>query len=139
MDIDIVNNTYDSNIPIPQEIKEANKDRRVAISTEVIKSLCHQLLKEEKTQVREIIASTIGQIGKPEAHVNLVIDSLIKASVNLRKSEESTLKSMIIWSIGRLASHETGLKTKRLLIEGLTSPHWRVRAAACTSIANFGG
>ena len=45
---------------------------------------------------------------------------------------------MIIWSIGRLASYDTGIKAKKLLIEGLQSPHWRVRAAACTSIANFG-
>lgn len=88
--------------------------------------------------MKEIIASTIGQIGKPEAHVNICVDSLIKASATLKKTEESTLKSMIIWSIGRLASNETGMKAKKLLIEGLKSPHWKVRAAACTSIANFG-
>jgi hypothetical protein len=37
-----------------------NNDKRSAISNEVIKALCQQLLKEEKTKVKEIIASTIG-------------------------------------------------------------------------------
>lgn len=64
---------------------------------------------------------------------------MVKATANLRKSEESTLKSTIIWALGRLTSQETGLKAKKILIDGLMSPHWRVRAAACTSIANFGG
>lgn len=59
MDVDTANNTYDTgNI---QDTKEASGgDRRVAISSEIIRALCHQLLKEEKTKVREIIASAIG-------------------------------------------------------------------------------
>lgn len=88
--------------------------------------------------MREVIAGTIGQIGKPEAHVNICVDALIKAASMLKKSEDSILKSMIIWSLGRLASYETGMKAKKILMDGLQSPHWRVRAAACTSIANFG-
>jgi hypothetical protein len=68
----------------------------------------------------------------------MCVDTLIKASSSLKKSEDSTLKSMIIWAIGRLSSKETGHKVKNILIDGLKSPHWRVRAASCTSIANFG-
>jgi HEAT repeat protein len=44
---------------------------------------------------------------------------------------------MIVWSIGRLSSVETGVKVKKLLIEALQDPYWKVRAAACTAIANF--
>ena len=37
------------------------------ISTEVIKALSYQLLKEEVINVKETIACTIGAIGKPHA------------------------------------------------------------------------
>ena len=110
----------------------------MSISPEIIKALCQQLVKEEKTKVREVIAGTIGQVGKPEALVNSCVDALVKVASTLKKSEDSILKSMIIWSLGRLASHETAMKAKAVLIDGLKSPHFRVRAAACTSIANFG-
>lgn len=93
--------------------------RRLPISEEVTKALCLQLTKEESISVKEVIASAIGQIGKPEAHVNHCVDTLVKKCQALTSSEESTLKSMIIWAIGRLASHETGVKAKKVLMHAL--------------------
>lgn len=51
--------------------------------------------------------------------MNICVDALIKAAATLKKSEESILKSMIIWSLGRLASYETGMKAKKILMEAL--------------------
>jgi hypothetical protein len=60
--------------------------------------------------VKENIAGAIGQIGKPEAHLPFCIETLIKAFHAAPGNENSTLKSIVIWAIGRLASFETGKK-----------------------------
>ena len=52
--------SFDSQQNQSQPPTDFNGDKRVAISTNVIKALCHQLLKEEKTKVKEIIACAIG-------------------------------------------------------------------------------
>ena len=43
-----------------QKKQELQSNKRVAISQEIVKALCQQLIKEEKTKVREVIAGTIG-------------------------------------------------------------------------------
>ena len=114
-----------------------NTERNMPISQEVIKALSQQLLKEPNIQVKETIAGVIGTIGKPDAMSSSCIDCMIKQYNKCLSNEESALKCMIVWSIGRLSSFETGQKVKILLIQALKDPVWKVRAAACTAIANF--
>jgi len=108
----------------------------------VIKTLSAQLQKEENTQVKEVISAAIGGIGLPEAQPCL--DSLIK---NLRKSgptkisksvDEPAVRCMAVWAIGRLASTTTIKKASKILIDALGDPFFKVRASACSSIAQFG-
>ena len=68
---------------------------------------------------KEIIAGALGQIGKPDALVPMVIDNLIKSYQSCSGSDEASLKSMTVWSIGRLASRQTGQKVQKLLIQAL--------------------
>ena len=113
-------------------------DRKMRISDAVVATLAQQLVKEDKLAVKETIAAALGQIAKPDALHNMCFDCLIKAFTMARSSEEATLKSMIVWTMGRLSTFETGHKFKKCLIAALQDPYWKVRAAACTSIANFG-
>jgi hypothetical protein len=48
-------------------VLEGECEERKPISLDVIKALSYQLLKEERINVKETIASTIGAIGKPDA------------------------------------------------------------------------
>lgn len=48
------------------------------------------------------------------------------------------MKAMCVWSIGRLANHNTGLKAKKILVQCLKDSYWKVRAAACTAVAQIG-
>ena len=88
--------------------------------------------------VKETIAGALGQIGRPDALIPMCVDNLMKSYQNCSGSEESALKSMLVWSIGRLASRQTGQKVQKLLIQALQDPYWKVRAAACIAIASFG-
>ena len=108
----------------------------------MIKTLSQHLLKEENTQVKEVIAAAIGGIGLPEAQPCL--DSLLK---NLRRSgptktsktvDEPAVRCMAVWAIGRLASAVTIKKSSKILIDALGDPFFKVRASACSSIAQFG-
>ena len=112
------------------------------VSESVIKTLSVHLNKEENTQVKEVIAAAIGGIGIPEAQPCL--DALIK---NLRKSgptkisksvDEPAVRCMAVWAIGRLASTITIKKASKMLIDALGDPFFKVRASACSSIAQFG-
>ena len=67
----------------------------------------------------------------------MALDSLVKTYGKSNSSQEATLKSMIVWTIGRLASVEVGRKVQKILLEALEDQYWKVRAAACTAIANF--
>ena len=89
-----------------------------------------------------MIAAAIGGIGVPEAQPCL--DALIK---NLRKSgptkisksvDEPAVRCMAVWAIGRLASTITIKKASKILIDALGDPFFKVRASACSSIAQFG-
>lgn len=119
-----------------------NEVAKKPINEAVIKTLGQHLLKEENTQVKEVVAAAIGGIGIPEAQPCL--DSLIK---NLRKSgptkisksvDEPAVRCMAVWAIGRLASTTTIKKASKILIEALGDPFFKVRASACSSIAQFG-
>ena len=46
---------------------------------------------------------------------------------------------MVVWSIGRLASPQVGYRCEKLILAALQDNYWKVRAAACTAISNFGG
>ena len=48
------------------------------------------------------------------------------------------MRCMAVWAIGRLASTITMRKAAKALIEGLSDPFFKVRASACSSIAQFG-
>ena len=99
--------------------------------------MSQQLLREEKIGVRETIVSTLGAIGKPDAQIPVVLETLVKAFGKSNTNKEAGLKSMIVWTIGRLASFEVGKKVQKILLEALEDQYWKVRAAACTAIANF--
>ena len=45
---------------------------------------------------------------------------------------------MAVWAIGRLTSTLTIKKASKILIEALADPFFKVRASACSSIAQFG-
>ena len=45
---------------------------------------------------------------------------------------------MCVWSLGRLATNQTGQKAKRILVAALKDSYWKVRAAACTAVAQIG-
>ena len=45
---------------------------------------------------------------------------------------------MAVWSIGRLASVKTINRGSPILMEALGDPYFKVRAAACSAIAQFG-
>ena len=62
-----------------------------------------------------MFAAAIGTIGLPECHS--CVDSLVKV---LRiEDEDPNVKAMAVWSIGRLASHETAVKAKKVLAKAL--------------------
>ena len=94
-------------------------DRKMKISDAVVATLAQQLVKEDKLAVKETIAAALGQIAKPDALHNMCFDCLIKAFSMARSSEEATLKSMIVWTMGRLSTFETGQKFKKCLIAAL--------------------
>lgn len=45
---------------------------------------------------------------------------------------------MAVWAIGRLASTYTIKRSQQILIDALSDPFFKVRASACSSIAQFG-
>ena len=122
-------------------LRSSPSQKRLITDT-VVKTLSTQLLKEENTQVKEVIAAAIGGVSLPEAQPCL--DSLIR---NLRKSgptkisksvDEPAVRCMAVWAIGRLASTVTIKKASKMLIDALSDPFFKVRASACSSIAQFG-
>ena len=116
--------------------------QRKSINDCVIKALNSQLNKEESTQVKEVIAAAMGGVGLPEAQ--MCLDSLIKylkrsgQTKTNKNVEEPAVRGMAVWSIGRLASVKTIAKASNILMAALNDPYFKVRAAACSAIAQFG-
>ena len=52
--------------------------------------------------------------------------------------EDPNVKAMSVWALGRLASPQTGVKAQKMLIVALKDQYWKVRAAACTAVAQMG-
>jgi HEAT repeat protein len=84
--------------------------------------------------VREVLAAAIGTIGIPEAEC--CVDQLIK-NLSL-PDEDPNVKAMCVWALGRLPSPVTGQKAKKILAQSLRDSYWKVRAAACTAVAQLG-
>jgi HEAT repeat protein len=102
-----------------------------AVSEQVVRVLGQQLLREEKPQVREVLAAAIGTIGLPEGLP--CVEALIQ---NISRNEEDpNVKAMSVWSLGRLATYSTGQKAKKVITAALKDSYWKVRAAACTAVA----
>ena len=54
------------------------------------------------------------------------------------QDEDSNVKAMCVWALGRLPSPVTGQKAKKILAQCLRDSYWKVRAAACTAVAQLG-
>ena len=48
------------------------------------------------------------------------------------------MKAMCVWALGRLPNPVTGQKSKKILAQCLRDSYWKVRAAACTAVAQLG-
>jgi HEAT repeat protein len=70
----------------------------------------------------------------PEAESS--VDQLIKSLSN--QNEDSNVKAMCVWALGRIATPTTGQKAKKVLAQALRDQYWKVRAAACTAVAQLG-
>lgn len=70
-------------------------------------------------------------MGLPEGEY--CVDVLIKSLS--APDEDPNVKAMCVWSIGRLATAQTGQKAKKILVAALKDSYWKVRAAACTAVA----
>ena len=74
----------------------------------------------------------------------MCLDSLIKylkrsgQTKTNKNVEEPAVRGMAVWSIGRLASVKTISKGSHILMAALSDPYFKVRAAACSAIAQFG-
>ena len=48
------------------------------------------------------------------------------------------MRGMAVWALGRLASVHTIIRAKKTLVQVLQDPYFKVRASACTALAQFG-
>jgi len=92
--------------------------------------------------VKEVVAAAIGGVGLPEAQpcLDALLKSLKKKGPQkiTRQTDEPAVRCMVVWAIGRLASTTTMRKAAKTLIDGLSDQFFKVRASACSSIAQFG-
>jgi len=77
----------------------------------------------------------VGTIGLPESLQ--VFDSLCK-TIFKGEDEDPNVKAMAVWSLGRIASPEIAPRSKKVLVHALKDSYWKVRAAACTAVAQMG-
>ena len=108
---------------------ETTFDDKSEISVSVIKSLS-SALKDEFEGVRETSAYALGFIGLPEAAE--AIDSLTR----LLRDPSAQVRTMAAWAIGRLGP--VAYKAGPALISLLKDSYWKVRTAACISLASAG-
>lgn len=108
---------------------ETTSEDKSEISISVIKTLAGAL-RDEFEGVRETSAYALGFIGLPEAAEG--IDALTK----LLKDHSAQVRTMAAWSIGRLGS--VAYKAGPALISLLKDSYWKVRTAACISLASAG-
>jgi HEAT repeat protein len=108
---------------------ETTYDDKSEISVSVIKSLSTSL-RDEFEGVRETSAYALGFIGLPEASES--IDSLTR----LLRDPSAQVRTMAAWAIGRLGP--VAYKAGPSLIGLLKDSYWKVRTAACISLASAG-
>jgi HEAT repeat protein len=104
-------------------------DDKSEISIPVVRALS-SALRDEFEGVRETSAYALGFIGIPEAADS--IESLTK----LLKDPSAQVRTMAAWAIGRLGS--VAYKAGPALISLLKDSYWKVRTAACISLASAG-
>jgi HEAT repeat protein len=123
-EINYYNNEYmDSNT-------ETTEDGRHFISYDIIKALC-TCLKDYSTAVRDTAASSLGQIGLPEAA------NATYYLVEAFKDEDVNVKSKAIWALGRLAP---GIDNSVIpyIVDALKSGMWKIKSACLYSLSCFG-
>lgn len=108
---------------------ETTFEDKSEISITVIKSLSLSL-RDEFEGVRETSAYALGFIGLPEAAE--AIDPLCR----LLRDPSPQVRTMAAWAIGRLGS--VAYKAGPALIALLKDSYWKVRTAACISLASAG-
>lgn len=93
-------------------------------------------------QVKEVIVAAIGGIGLPEALpcTEHLVKHMRKAPNNKPApwSDQPQVKCMAIWALGRLACTKAIRRAHDVILSGLADPYFKVRSAACTTIAQMG-
>lgn len=54
-----------------------------------------------------------------------------------KPDEDSNVKSLALWTLGRLGPDALS-KCKKILIKELTNPFWKVRTTACMAVCAMG-
>ena len=109
--------------------EETTADDKSEISISAVRTLA-AALRDEFEGVRETSAYALGFIGLPEAAE--AIDALTK----LLRDPSAQVRTMAAWAIGRLGS--VAYKAGPSLIALLRDSYWKVRTAACISLASAG-
>ncbi len=125
-----LNSLQDENPGDNNENIHNDRNGRLLISDEVIKTLCI-CLKDYSTAVRDTAASTLGQIGLPESL--LAVDHLIEAI----KDQDVNVKSKVIWALGRLSSGVDNAITHHI-VDALKCNMWKVKSACLFTLSQFG-
>ena len=112
---------------IEEELQEQQEQQEISLS--VIRALC-RALRDEHPGVRETAAYSLGFIGLPEAAES--VGSLVRAL----RDKAPQIRTMVAWAVGRLGT-EAAKATAELLVL-LRDEFWKVRSAACISLASAG-
>jgi HEAT repeat protein len=112
-----------------QVLTDTIADDKSEISIPVVRALA-AALRDEFEGVRETSAYALGFIGLPEAA------DAIDALTRLLRDPSAQVRTMAAWAIGRLGS--VAYKAGPALIALLRDSYWKVRTAACISLASAG-
>jgi HEAT repeat protein len=113
-----------------QENELLDENGKKFISEDMIRALCF-CLRDYSTAVRDTAASSLGQIGLPEAllSINYLVEGI--------KDEDVNVKSKIIWAIGRI-SQGCDNSVIQPIVEALKSNMWKVKCACFYTLSQFG-
>lgn len=114
------------NMPI---INDTVIEEEQEISLAVIRAL-QRALRDEHPGVRETAAYSLGFIGLPEA-----AESVSSLARSLR-DKAPQIRTMAAWAIGRLGNEASKVTSELLGL--LKDEFWKVRSAACISLASAG-
>ncbi|OMJ85924.1 hypothetical protein SteCoe_12627 [Stentor coeruleus] len=116
-------------LPTMPIINDTAIEEEQEISLQAIRALS-RALKDDHPGVRETAAYSLGFIGLPEAAET--INALIRAL----KDKMPQIRNMAAWAIGRLGTEAAKATTDLLIL--LKDEFWKVRSAACISLASAG-